>query len=256
MSTPPEPVQENFLVLGGVAFMQHRSVRSFVLARSCALIAAAGLAVGASACSDSGNTAPLVATNIVVGTGSSAQTGVVGQALAAPIAVTVTDQNGAPIANAVVGWTVVGAEGTVSIPTGTTDANGNASVIWTLGTVAGVDSLIVSLQSGASTTITATAAAAGLASLSVVSGDAQTVIAGSTTAPLVLKAVDRFGNRVANASIAWMVSGGGSLSASSSLTDANGLAQVTLTTDAAPATYAVTATSGGSGIVSFTVNGT
>jgi adhesin/invasin len=233
--------------------MQHRIVSSRQFRRASALVAVTG-ALFTGACSDSGNTEPLVATNIVVAAGSDAQTGVVGQALAAPISVTITDQNGAPIANAVVGWTVSTADGTVSTPTSQTDASGNASVTWTLGTTAGLDSLVVQLPGGASTTITATAAAGGLSQLSVVSGDGQAVTAGSTTSPLVVKALDKFGNRVASASIAWSVTGGGSLSASTSVTDATGQTQVTLTTDPAPTSYAVTATSGGAS-VTFSVIG-
>lgn len=236
--------------------MQHRTVNSHWSRNSFAVVIAGVIAIGGTACSDSNSTAPLVATTIDVASGSNAQTGVVGQPLAAPVTVVVVDQNGSPIANAVVGWTVVGAGGTVSLPTTQTDATGSTSVTWTLGTVAGIDSLTVLLQGGTSATVTATAAAAGLTAISVVSGDAQTVTAGATSAPLVIKATDQFGNRVPNATISWMVTGGGSLSSPTSITDTNGQAQVTLTTDPTPATYAVTATAGGSAIASFTVNGT
>ena len=125
-----------------------------------------------------------------------------------------------------------------------------------MGTTAGVDSLVVALPTGPTVTITATAAAAGLATLSIVSGDAQTVAAGSTTAPLVVKASDQFGNAVANANITWATAGGGMLSAPSALTDANGLAQVTFTTDANPTSYSITASAGATTSVTFTVNGT
>ena len=39
--------------------------------------------------------------------------------------------------NAVVAWTVVSGGGSVSAPTSLTDANGNASVTWTLGPAVG-----------------------------------------------------------------------------------------------------------------------
>jgi adhesin/invasin len=256
MTTPPEPVSRKTFLVTEEWRMQHRTMRSRWSRRSFPLAAVCIAACIGTACSDSNSTAPLVATAIDVGTGSNAQTGVVGQALATPVTVVIVDQNGAPIANAVVGWTVVGAGGTVSVPTTQTDATGSTSVTWTLGTVAGVDSLTVLLQGGTSTTVTATAAAAGLTSITIVSGDAQSVSAGSTTAPLIVKAADQFGNRVPNANITWMVTGGGSLSSLSSVTDTNGQAQVTLTTDPSPATYAVTATAGGTAIASFTVNGT
>jgi len=98
----------------------------------------------------------LVATSITVGTGNG-QLGVVGQPLPLPIVVHVSDQNGASIANAVVDWTVLFGGGSVSAPSSLTDAAGNASVTWTMGPTAGVDSLRAAIATGASVTITATA---------------------------------------------------------------------------------------------------
>src|SRR5262245_61562612 len=119
-----------FLVMGGVP-MQY-TLKSFVLRRVATSVVIAVMAQAAAACSDSDNTSPLVGSNIVVGSGADAQTGVVGQLLATPITVQITDQNGAPMANTPVAWTVVGTGGTVSLPTTTTDASGNTSVTWTL----------------------------------------------------------------------------------------------------------------------------
>ena len=96
------------------------------LNRARALIVASAAALSATACSDSSNTEPLVATTIALGAGSNAQTGVVGQPLAAPISVVVTDQNGSPIANAIVSWTVESVGGTLSAATSSTDATGTA----------------------------------------------------------------------------------------------------------------------------------
>lgn len=66
------------------------------------------------------------------------------------------------------------------------------------------------------------------AQVSTVSGDAQSGTVGAKLpGALVVKAVDARGKAVANASVTWAVdSGGGSLSASSVLTDAQGQAQV------------------------------
>lgn len=129
--------------------MQQRTATWRRSRRSLALVAAiGGVVVAGTGCGDSSNTAPLVATSITVGSGSNAQTGVVGQALASPITVVVLDQKGDPIANAAVTWTVSSSQGTVSAASTTTDANGSTSVTWTLGTVAGVDSLVASIASG------------------------------------------------------------------------------------------------------------
>jgi F420-0:gamma-glutamyl ligase len=92
-------------------------------------------AIGASACSDNSNTTTgLTATTITANAATNAQTGVVGTALAQPVAVIVADQNGAPLANATVNWAVTAGGGSVASSTSVTDANGNATVVWTLGT--------------------------------------------------------------------------------------------------------------------------
>lgn len=218
-------------------------------------VAAAGALLGAAACSDDSNTAPLVATSISVVAASNAQTGVVGTALAAPVTVTVTDQNGAAMSNAVVNWSVIAGGGSVASATSTTDASGNASIVWTLGNTIGVDSLKATLTTGASATITATAIAGVATTLSKASGDAQSVPVGATSGPMVVKLTDLFGNPVAGATVSWSVAGGGALSASSTTTDANGMAQVTLTADPTPAAYTITATAGALTAVVFTANG-
>ena len=202
-------------------------------ARTFSAIIVAGITAATAACGDkSSNTAPLVGTTITINTGSDAQTGAVGQALAQPISVHVVDQNGAAFAGANVTWTVLSGGGSVSAATSATNTTGDATTVWTLGNTAGLDSLKADLGNGSSVTIAATAVAGPFASLSMVSGDAQSVTAGSTTQPLVVKAVDALGNVVANATVTWTVTGGGTLSATSSTTDATGMTQVTLTTDA------------------------
>lgn len=227
-------------------------------ARAFATIGAVAITAAAAACGDKNdsNTAPLVGTTATINTGSDAQTGVAGQALAQPISVHVVDQNGAAFVGGTVTWTVMSGGGSVSAPTSTTSATGDATVTWTLGNTAGPDSLKADLGNGSSVIIASMATAGPFASLSVVSGDAQSVAAGSTTQPLVVKAVDAFGNVVANATVTWTVTGGGTLSAGSSTTDATGRTQVTLTTDATAATYTVSATAGAVAPVTFTVTGT
>ena len=146
--------------------------------------------------------------------------------------------------------------GSVSAASSTTSSTGDATVTWTLGSTSGLDSLKASIASGASVTLTATANAAAMATLTVISGSGQSVPAGSATQPLVVKVTDQFGNPVANAPVNWTVAGGGTLSAASSTSDTNGLAQITLTTDGAPASYTVTATGAVGAPVTFTISGT
>ncbi|HEV8449105.1 MAG TPA: Ig-like domain-containing protein [Gemmatimonadaceae bacterium] len=205
-------------------------------------------------CSDNDNNlAALVATFITVNAGSNGQTGTAGQQLANPISVHVTDQNSNALAGVSVAWAVVGAGGSVSTASSLTNANGDATVLWTLGTAVGLDSLTASIATGASVTITATATAAG-STIAVISGDNQSVTAGTNSAPLVVKISNANGTGIAGATVTWTTDSG-ALSAPSSTTDANGLASVVLATNPAPGTATVTAT-GPNGAVHFSVTGT
>jgi adhesin/invasin len=221
------------------------------LAAACALAAALG------ACKkDSNNTAPLVATTIAADAGTNAQSATVGTALPQPATVHVSDQNGAPIAGATVTWTVVSGAGSVSAPSSTTDATGTATVAWTIDTIARVDSLTASITGGATATVTATGVAGQATAVNKVGGDAQTVASDSTSAPFIVKVVDRYGNGVSGVSVAWLVTGGGALSAATSTTDATGTTQVTLTLGATPGAYMITAAALALTLVTFNLTGT
>ena len=98
--------------------------------------------------------------------------------------------------------------------------------------VAGDLSRNVSVTVGATSDISfsVTCRPTGGAALEKVSGDAQTGTAGAVLgAPLVVKVSDVNGNPVPGAAITWSITGGGSLSETSSLTGADGQASVTRT---------------------------
>ena len=86
-----------------------------------------------------------------------------------------------------------------------------------------------------------------------VSGDVQSIAAGSTSAPFVVMATDAFGNVVAGTIVAWTATGSGTLSATTGTSDVNGQSQVTLATSATAATYTITATAGSAAPVVFTL---
>jgi hypothetical protein len=113
------------------------------------------LLLSSAACNNDDVTA-LTFAAITVSSGNG-QTGVAGQPLAQPIVVHVADQDGAVIANALVNWTVLFGGGSVGAPSTQTNANGNASITWTMGPAAGVDSLRATIATGASVIINATA---------------------------------------------------------------------------------------------------
>ncbi|HEY2848304.1 MAG TPA: Ig-like domain-containing protein [Gemmatimonadaceae bacterium] len=224
------------------------------LTRAAAFIAIAAMLA---ACSKKDSTtAPTPGFTITADASTNAQIAPVGTAATKPIAVHVADQNGAVIPNAVVTWTVVSHAGTTTAATSMTDATGTATMTWTLDTIARVDSMTASIQGGATATVTATGTPGPATQTAKFSGDAQTVASGATSAPMIVKVKDRYGNGVSGVAVAWVVSGGGTLSASSNLTDVTGQAQVTLKLGSSPATYTIQATAAALTAVSFHLTGT
>jgi hypothetical protein len=69
------------------------------------------------------------------------QNGLVGSDLGNPIEIIVRDQNGNPFQGTIVNFAVI--EGSVSSETESTDANGKASTIWTLGQTSGTQTLTI-----------------------------------------------------------------------------------------------------------------
>jgi len=218
------------------------------------LLAPIGLALPVAGCDHTpSSTASAVPTSIAIIAGLNAQVGIAGQPLAKPIMVNVADESGQPVPGATVTWSVSSPiDGTTSAATTSTDVNGDASVTWTLGSIAGTDSLQASVAGGVSVTVTATSTPGPVATISKVSGDGQSVAAGSASQPMVVKAVDVYGNAVAGAATTWVVTGGGTLSATTTATDASGQSEVTLTTGGA-GTYSVAATIGVAPPVTFTL---
>lgn len=113
------------------------------------------------------------------------QSAIVETALANPIIMKVVDLNGDAVAGTTVQFTVT--EGSLSSGTVTTDAEGKASVNWTLGASVGAQNLTATAFKADGTTaltdspfsITATATALDAESIELVSGGGQTAIAGT-----------------------------------------------------------------------------
>jgi adhesin/invasin len=221
------------------------------------MLAAFALASGAAACGDSGTNAVAPVTDFVsVADASTAQVGTVGQPLSQAVVIQVTDANGTAVPSMGVTWSVTSGGGSIDQTTNVTDANGDALVHWTLGTTAGSQSITATISTGTALVLSATANAASMTTLAIVSADTMSVAGGLTTQPLVVKATDAFGNVVANAAVTWTATAGATLSSSSTNTDTNGLTQVTVQTGVGPATYTVTAAGTAGAPVTFVVNGT
>jgi hypothetical protein len=179
--------------------------------------------------------------------------GRVGEQLTDSLVVEVTDVNDQRVPGATVVFQLADASpGTQLLPdTATTDTDGQASSQVVLGTEVGVTNGVVQVvasgnQSPIQASFTIIALPASANGLSVVSGDNQSAPAGSPLpAPLVVKVTDPFGNPVSGVTITWATVGGGSLSASTTQTGADGQTSVQLTLGTTAGVQNVTASAEG-----------
>lgn len=193
---------------------------------------------------DPGGGGVVVALQKPIGSGDG-QAGVVGDTLAAPIIVLVTE-DGTPSAGRVVTFTPAAGSGAVVPAMDTTDVNGLAQASWILGTGAGARSLDASTPgaSGAPVTFHATALPAAPDSIVVVAGEGQAQEVGQPFgAPLVARTTDRFGNPVTGPVLSWSVAGGsGATAGATSAVAPDGLASMTVIAGDTPGPLVVRAT--------------
>lgn len=117
------------------------------------------VALGACGGSDD-STAPTQETgplSIVIAGNTTGQTAAAGTKVPFPISVSVVNSSAAPQAGVAVTWEVLGAGGSVSASNTVTDQNGFTFVDWTLGNIAGTDSVRASISNGSSVIFTAKA---------------------------------------------------------------------------------------------------
>jgi hypothetical protein len=108
-------------------------------------LTALGLMLGIAAlgaCADTIVSTPEVSMTIVAGDG---QSGTVGRSLSNPLVIAVTTPDGAGVTDVSVAWTVTTGGGSLSESSVFTDAQGRASVTWTLGDVVGTQSVAASV---------------------------------------------------------------------------------------------------------------
>jgi len=153
----------------------------------------------------------------------------VGQPLADPLVVEVTDPGGRPVSGIEVNFELPTGAAASPGTTDTTDANGQASVHYTLSTTAGqqvVEARAPAIEGTAGVAVFVISAAPEAAvALRPLAGDSQSAQV-STALPesLVVRAVDRFGNGVPGIEVTWDVSGGGQVSPPSVITGPDGRA--------------------------------
>ena len=177
------------------------------------------------------------------------QTGRVGEMLPQPIVVEVVDGSGRPVSGATVVIELNGAE--PEPDTVVTQADGRASVDVqlgpTVGSAEGLAKVVVpENQAAIEVGFTVSAVASSANGLILESGSDQTAPAGTALPqPLVVRVEDAFGNPISGFSITWTPVGGGSVSETTTVSDAGGHASVTRTLGSAAGAQSTTAESAG-----------
>jgi hypothetical protein len=156
------------------------------------------------------------------------QTAAVGASLPVDPTILIMDTQGQPLPGVVILWSVLAGGGGVSHAPDTTDANGVASVQWTMGTGIGTHTLLVSGNNVPGAVFTATATAGPAASVQLVAGDGQTqVVAMPVSTKPAVSVKDQFNNPVSGLAVDFtVVAGGGSVSGGSAVTGTDGVATV------------------------------
>lgn len=188
------------------------------------LIARITLLAVLTACGETGPSeqiAPAAITNV---TGAPLQ-GPAGDVLSERVVVRVVDADNDPLPGVTVTFAVSAAGASVNPATAVTNSDGEASTRWTLGRTPGPQQLSVT-AGGTTLQITATASAPRIAALAVSAGNNQTAVAGSalpTNPSLVAR--DAGGLPVEGVTVFFTVlSGGGTVTQSSAVTNAQGVA--------------------------------
>jgi hypothetical protein len=190
---------------------------------------------------------------IVSGDGQSAP---VGQALPEAPVVRAEDAGGATVAGVSLALAVSSGGGSVGSATVVTDAEGLASTSWTLGTMAGLQQVSVSIAGAPFPPIelSATGIAAAASTLAKASGDLQVgPLSLALSAPIAVQLQDEFGNGVAEGEVTFLVTGGGgSVNPAVTTTGDDGTAQTTWTMGSVLGGATLTATATGFAPVAFT----
>lgn len=170
------------------------------------------------------------------------QTGKPGVTLPLALSARIVDPSGNILSGTAVTWEVVTANSLTLVNTiSTADTNGLVSTRVILGPTPG--SYKVRLKVGSKETLFNVTVETLAAAFAKVSGDNQAVTPINTAfpQPLVVKVSDAQGNGVQGATVNWTTTGSATLSATSTVTGADGRAQVTVTAGSVPGAITVTA---------------
>ncbi|HYG75958.1 MAG TPA: hypothetical protein VEK08_13220 [Planctomycetota bacterium] len=177
-----------------------------------------GIAVGVSAAGP--------ATQMSIASGNN-QSVTVGTSVPTVVCVIVRDANGAAVSGVSVTWGLITGGGSITGETQITDTRGIATLgSWTLGTAAGTNTITAQSAGLNDVLFTATGLAGAATQMTALSGDNQSAPAGGPVPILPSVSVkDVHGNPVLDVAVEWGgISGGGSITGSSSKTNADGVA--------------------------------
>ena len=201
---------------------------------------------------------PAAATALVLESGDT-QAAVAGANFGSPLVVAVTDQFGNAVPDTQVTFAVATGEAIVLTPSTVTDAGGLAQTLITAGQAAQPVTITATVAGiAAPITFTLNITPGPASQLVIVSGDAQSGIAGSALpAACVIGVRDPFGNAIADSTVTFAAAtGGGSVTPASAMTNAQGQAQTALTLGTTLGANTVTATVTGLTPVTFTAMAT
>jgi len=186
------------------------------------------------------------------------QTGTVRATLPTRLTVKVSDAFNNAKAGVTVVFAVTLGNGTLSSSTAVSGSDGLASVEWTLGSAAGAQAVNATVAGIPPVTFTATATAAAPSKVLILSGNNQSAPPGTRLADsLVVRVTDQFDNPVANVTVAWSaLAGAGTVSPTSSRTDAAGRASTSWTLGSTGGPKTVRAIAGSLPAVDFAAAGT
>jgi protocatechuate 3,4-dioxygenase beta subunit len=193
-------------------------------------------------------------------TGGNGQTGQINTQLPQPLRVVVRRADGTPLPGIPVEWAPTPESGSVTPSTSLTNASGEATTTWRLGSRIGANQVVATIRDVSSTlaaqvTFTATATAGAPAAINKTGGD-QSVVAGRQAAsPFGVIVLDISGNGVAGVTVTWNSAGGaGTFQPATSVTNAQGVATTTWTAPTTTGSYSITAS--GAGLTSPPYTGT
>jgi alpha-tubulin suppressor-like RCC1 family protein len=170
--------------------------------------------------------------SVTVVSGNS-QVATVGKALALPLVVKVMDGFGNNVSGQKVSWVPGNLSGSVTPPSDTTASDGTAQATWTVGNTAATQTLTATVAGLTPIVFTASATAdTAHVMLTIVSGASGTAAVSTKLATsLSVKITDEYGNPFVGDSVAWSgnIFGGGTVSPTSSATDATGTATTSWT---------------------------